>query len=458
MMRTVGFVAALFVIVSCSVSRGDLQPETGARIVAPRILKPTGNTKDVTRPLNTNSESSGGILQENVEIDDLVSVVMETHASLRAARERVQSAENRIPQASALPDPVLGNTYWPNRQRSLQTAGGRTVNQISLSQRVPWPKKLRSRAAVAAHEVEIGEANLKVLEQELAESTRLAYYDLWFIQRTIEIVETNRQLVADLIGVAEARYRTGGSQQDVLRAQLETDKLDEQLIELRWEQENVRAELGALVGRPVTFVATAAVSLESSSVPLELEKLIRAAEQCNPTIHGLNAEIARDQGKNTLAELQTYPDFNLGLGWSFLSDDDVLSPVANGRDNFSITLGVTIPMWREKLDAEKKEAAHQYSSSVNRRQAEWDRIKGQLRRLVAAAVAAREQTVLFEDRLIPRTEQTLSIATAAYRTEQTDFYRLIDLYQELLTHQLHLARTKANLFAIFARIERSVGC
>ncbi|QDV82293.1 Outer membrane efflux protein [Stieleria magnilauensis] len=286
----------------------------------------------------------------------------------------------------------------------------------------------------------------------------MAYYELWLASELIRIVDENTERVEDLIAVSEARYRTGGSQQDVLRAEIEGDRLEDQRIALRRQQEQARADLGALVRQPLHYMPTTVDQLNLDEAKPELDLLVAQAEQRNPMLQGLAAEIARDRAKESLACLQQYPDFQLGLGYSIINDNhDVLSRVANGHDNINFTVGVTLPIWRDKINAGIREAAHQRSSTALRLDAERDRVRGTLRRQVAAADAAIEQLELFRDRLIPRTEQTLQIATADYQGKKADFTDLIATYRELLSLQVQVARAQANLASTLAQIERIAG-
>lgn len=398
-------------------------------------------------------------MEQPYDLQSLIAQALASHPSIAAARQKVASVSNRIPQATALDDPMFNNTFWPIHDQALQTAGGRVGHQFGLSQKVPWPKKLDARGAVAQREVQVAQAEVAKAEREIVEAVRLAYYELWLADELGRIVEDNKELVNDLIKVSEARYKTGGSQQDVLRAESEGDRLEEQLISLRRQKEQARADLGTLVRQPVHLMPTAYNDLDVTEVAPQLEVLVASAEQCNPTLQGLAAEIARDRAKETIACLQKYPDFQLGLGYSIINDDSsVISPVANGHDNINFTVGITLPIWRDKINAGIREAAHQRNSTINRREAERDRLRGQLRRQVAAAYAAVEQLELFRDRLVPRTEQTLEIATTDYQGKKADFTDLVDIYRELLTLQVQVARTKATLASTLAQIERTVGC
>lgn len=392
-------------------------------------------------------------------LDALVVTALQSHPEVTAARQRVSAAVSRVPQARALPDPMFSNTFWPIHAHALQTAGGRIGNQMSLSQQVPWPTKLSAKANVASREIQIALADVAKVQADITESVKLAYFDLWMIEESLRIVQDNRELVDDLVTVSSARYRAGGSQQDVLRAESEGDKLDDQLIMLRGRREQARADLATLIGEPLEAMPTVAIAPNiPNSVP-NMDDLVAAIEACNPSLQGLAAEISRDRAKETVACLSQYPDLQFGIGWAIVSDDEeVLSPVANGHDNVNFTVGVTLPIWRDKIDAARREAAHQRASTQNRQQAQRDRLRGDLRRQIAAAYATIEQQRLLEERLIPRAQRALTIATADYQGQRTDFFNLIDLYQELLQHQVQLARNKASLASTLARIERIVGC
>ncbi|WP_235908930.1 TolC family protein [Roseiconus nitratireducens] len=405
------------------------------------------------------NEPSNMVRAEGQPIEALVSQALASHPRIQAARQRVAAATNVIPQARALPDPSFSNTFWPLHDQALQTAAGRIGNQMSLNQQIPYPEKLRSKARVASREVQIAQAEVEAIEREITESVRLAYYEVWFNTRAIEILEETKLLVDDLTEVAEARYKAGGSQQDVLRAQLENDRLDDQLVNLRKQKAVAQADLAALLQQPVGLIPETTAELDASASPTDIQSLIALAEQCNPSLRGLSWEIQRDREKQQLACLQQYPDFNVGVHWGLVNDNnDVISPVANGHDNLSFTFGTTLPIWREKINAGIREAGHRTASTTRRLEATRDEIYGKLRRLMAQADALIEQRDIYRERIVPRTEDTLKLAIADYRGERTDFFTLIETYRELLMFETQLARIEASLAGSVAQIDRTVGC
>jgi outer membrane protein TolC len=358
-----------------------------------------------------------------------------------------------------LPDPKLNNVFWPIHDQALQTAAGRVGNQLSISQAVPWPAKRRTQAMIVSHEARVAQAEIERIQRDVTESVRLAYYEVWFATRALGIVNETEQLISDLVKVAEARYRSGGTQQDVLRARLESDRLAEQRVHLTKQKRVAQADLAALVRQPVTLIAETADELELNDVPRQLDEMIALAEQCNPELKGLAWAFQRDREKHRLACLQKYPDLQFGLNWGLVSDDsNVLSPVADGHDQVNFSVGTTIPIWREKIHAGVREAANRSSSTAKILEAERDTLYGTLRRLLAQADALTEQRDIYQQRIIPRTEDTLTLAIADYRGRRTDFFSLVETYRELLMFETQLARIEASLAGTIARIEKAIGC
>jgi outer membrane protein TolC len=388
----------------------------------------------------------------------LIDRALTRHPEIAAARQRVAALRHSIVVASSLEDPQFRNTFWPIRDHALQTAGGRMGNQMMVSQKLPWPEKLAARSNVARRDVQVAIAEVQQAEQKVIESVRLAYQRLWLAEQHDAIVQENQQLAEELVTVAEARYAAGGTQSDVLRAIRERDELERDLIRLRKQRRQAAADLATLVGSPrEASFTTAGKPLHPASLP-ELDELVATAESLNPRLQGLAAEVARDRAKQTVACLERYPDFQLGVGWNLISDNqDVISPVADGHDNVNFSVGVTLPIWRDKLGALSGEAVHRRRSTESIRQAERDRVSGQLRQLIAEAEAVIEQLALFRDRLVPRTEELLEITTADYQVDKADFDEVIALFDELLQYRVQIVRAEAQLAATAARIERLVG-
>ena len=419
------------------------------------------STKDAAK---SDTVSLGVVVAESylnasaLSVESCVQIAVQSHPKVAAARARVAAAQHRIPQARSLADPMLNNNFFPIASNAQQTASGRMQNSISLTQAVPWPEKLRAKEAIAAREVCIAQAELESIEREIVESARLAYYEIWLAQRGQEIVRENQKLVDDLIRVAEGSYKSGGSQQDVINAEIERERLTRQQFELEGQSSAAQADLAALMQQPQSLSITTDMDLPFDNLPTRLENLVALAEQCNPELRGLGFEIQRDIQKRRLANLQRYSDFQFGAGYDFMTTSQALSPVADGVDNISFGVGMTLPVWREKIRAGVSESSAQVVSSARLRDAEKLSIVGRLRRLMAEIDSLDQQRAIFIERIIPRSEQALKIAMSEYTVRKTSFVQLTANYRELLTLKFQVIQLQASLAARIAQLERTVGC
>ncbi len=408
---------------------------------------------------NNHDEPSEPIAEKSpTGVDALIQQAIATHPKIQAARSRVSAAQSRIPQARALPDPMAETLFWPIVDNAQQLASGRMTNQLSLSQIVPWPEKLRAQAAVAAREVGIAQAEMREIEREIAESVRLAYYEVWFSEQAYRIVTDNRKLAEEVVQLAQNRFRSGGSQQDVIRAELEVEKREQQLLELDQQREVAQADLATLVQQPTVFSIETAKELPLSDVPTQLDTLLATAEQFNPTLQSLAWQIQRDLQKQRLASSQKYPDLTYGVQYGMMSANKAISPVADGIDNISFSVGTTLPIWKQKIQAGICQSTSETNSSVQLHQSERNSVAGRLRRLFQQAHSLEKQRLLYIEKIIPRAEQAFELSQSEYTVGKISFLQLIDNFSEVLMFQVEVARIEATLAGVLAQIERTVGC
>ena len=86
-----------------------------------------------------------------------------------------------------------------------------------------------------------------------------------------------------------------------------------------------------------------------------------------------------------------------------------------------------------------------------------DQTYGEIKELLAEALARRETIDLLKDSILPKSEQALEIAARDYATGSLDFLTLNSARQDVLRIQLEVARIEAELSKTLASLERAVG-
>ena len=184
---------------------------------------------------------------------------------------------------------------------------------LTLAQQFPWFGTLRLRGEVAERDVQVALAELAAAQLDTVAAVKRAYYDLYASQKTEEILTENRKILEDFRAIARERLATGGTQQDVLRAEVLISELDRELAN---NQQGIAAARSALarqlhVSPEADFRTLPELSL--AAVPAEIERLYQLAVAARPELQGRLAAVARDEKAVELARKRFYPNVTLGL-------------------------------------------------------------------------------------------------------------------------------------------------
>jgi len=198
-------------------------------------------------------------LPEDATLQDCLDYAQQNNPGLEAALNLWKAAAERVPQARTLPDPSLNY--------GLEAMPDSRQHMVTLNQMFPWPEKLSLRAAVAREEAEAARQQYEAAKVSLFFRVKDAYYEYYYLGRAVAVVRENRDLVKYLEEVARTRYKAGAAgHPDVIRAQVELGKLDDQLRTL----EDLRGASAARVNasnpdgklKPgITILATLGMSL-----------------------------------------------------------------------------------------------------------------------------------------------------------------------------------------------------
>ena len=139
---------------------------------------------------------------------------------------------------------------------------------FGASQEIPYPGKRGLRGNVAQHEIAISGAEKEVVTWDVITRLKLAYFQLAASQQVIAILERNQETAEQMQQAAEARYRVGqGTQQEVLRAQLQRTRLLNEISMQRREQAQAEVILKTLLNRPVGSADVIAEPLRLRQLP-----------------------------------------------------------------------------------------------------------------------------------------------------------------------------------------------
>lgn len=369
-------------------------------------------------------------------LSDLVQEALSNNPGLEAAMQRVLSAERMIPQAGSLPDPriTLGLMNLPINSFAFNQEP-MTGKQISIMQMFPFPGKLSLSAEMAEFEAAAVKYQQREISNHIVMIVKQTYYDLYAVDRALETVQKNKDLMGQLVQIAEIKYATGsGLQQDVLRAQVERSKLEDDMI--MWQQKRLAivAKLNAILNRPVGTP----IGPTSSELALpENEDLgfsPQDIENQRPLILAWKEKLGKSDTAIELARKDAWPGFAVGMGYSQRDD---LKNGAKMYDFLSVSVTLDIPLFygrkqgekiaQKKLDFEAAQA--EYRNVLNGVLAESESQKAELER-------NRKRVELYQGGIILQAEQSFESAQAGYQVGKVDFLNIVDNWMRLQTYEL----------------------
>ncbi|WP_169981023.1 TolC family protein [Tautonia rosea] len=391
-------------------------------------------------------------------VDDYIARALAENRAVQAAYFNVKALGHRIPQVTSLEDPVVSNTVYPSGSNGLQTATGFVPWNVLVAQQFPWFGTLALRGEAAEKDVQVAIAELATAQLDVVEAVKRAYADLYANEQSARILEQNRELVEDFIAIARIQYESGQtSQQDVLSAEVALADLDREFVGIRQGIESARADLAELMHiTPEAPLQTTLVP-PAGDVPGQIDRLYRLAVASRPELKGRLAAVARDAVAVELAKKRSAPNVTLGFNYGLVSEEDSVSPVANGNDNIGLFVGFNLPIYRRKIDGAILEAQARAVADAKLYDAERDGIYRELKDLLSRAQAQRETLDLFQESILPRARDALDIAVTDYQAGRVDFLTLISAWREVLQIELQVARFEAELGKSLASLERAVG-
>lgn len=378
--------------------------------------------------------------------DDLASWVLEVNPGLSAIQSAAEAAAYRVEPAGSLDDPMLRYAVAPltaNADRSLN-------QQLSFSQKLPWPGTLAARKAAARHEAVAADRGVDALRLRIIAQTKSAHAEWRFVHEGLAIYHANKRLLDELIAAALTRYAAGSAlKQDVLQAEVERANLDKYLLLLAKQQANVRARINALLNRAPETPIPAPAKIPVRSTPPALEALQVLALGQHPELSRLDAQISASRSRVTLAEKAFYPNFEVGVAYNGVMDDPDKRPL--------IGVSINLPFDRSKRRAELSRAkadTHRAQWSLVERRAE---LLSDLARARAEVLEARSSIALYTNKLVPLAAEYLEAALADYQSGSGAFLNVITAEQRKLSADLELARARSDYARRLAELERWVG-
>jgi outer membrane protein TolC len=376
-------------------------------------------------------------------LDDAIRIAGERRDEIQVARARTRAGEARPAIVSALDDPMIA----PSLDHLPFTMGGADVS-VTIEQRIPLSGVRGHRRGSALADVERLRADADRTALDVGIQAANAFLMLQERRRTSELVAGQIAFARDVVSAANARYASGTApQSDVLRAEVDVARLDALARALVSEVRGAEAMLNASLGLDVDLPVPPLEPLVLAAAPPPWAS-IKAALTTRPELAAGRAGVARAEAEVQVMRDMFRPMLTVRTGPA--------SSMAAGR-GWMAMVGISLPVWRDKLRAGVAEARAMQAMSEADLRAMTRMIDGDAAVAVHQLQAARDRQSALTADVLPRARMAIEPAVAGYASGQLPLVSVIEAVQALWLIQSELIVADTELGLAWVRLGRALG-
>jgi outer membrane protein TolC len=389
-----------------------------------------------------------------LDLGALLDTLASRSPRLRAARAAAAAAASRVSGASTLPDPVvqLGvmNLGLPDLAADMPAS---MAPSVQVMQAVPFPGKLGLRGEMAGASREMAEAGAEEAWWEIRDEASARFYEIWSLDRRLEVMGETLGLLGDFQTVAQARYASGeGRQADVLRADVEVARIRAEIRRMETLRRAAAARLNGLLDRPgSTPVPSPQLGPPPAAIP-GIDTLRTWARESRPALRRTRLALSRAETRVSLARREIWPDLTVGVSYGRRDAGVEIQHMASAMVGFSVPIHAGS---RQLAVREEAEAMVRMSDAdLAELQA---RVDARVAELVAELDRARSLVELYRTEVLPQARANVESALSSYRVGEVDFATLVDAQLAVDGYEAELYELRADYGRALAALESTLG-
>jgi cobalt-zinc-cadmium efflux system outer membrane protein len=371
------------------------------------------------------------------QVNEWSEVLRTNHPALRAAQSRSSAAALNAQGVRRWDDPMamLGGSIYNRRWMSPEDEGDLSYG---VEQKLPIFGKERAARTLADTEVDRAETEAEARFQELRRDLAKALFALALTEETARLGREDLAWLDTVVTAAEARYAGGmGGSFEVLRLQNErarrATQWTNQVHQVAAAHSTVNRALGRDLAAPLPPFA-----LPEIGVPVAYTtNLIRMALRYEPRLQVLARERRTAEATVEVTRRSQRPDLALGVEGRQFSGD------GGFRDGF-FSVKLNLPWfnranYRRDLarDRDRLRATEHDQTEAAQMLAE------EIHHLTIEIEAAHREAVSYRDEILPRAQQALESAQAAWSNGRGMMLDVLEARRMLVESRLMLARAIA---------------
>ncbi|WP_010585111.1 TolC family protein [Schlesneria paludicola] len=338
----------------------------------------------------------------------------------RAAAD-VEAARGRAYQAGLYPNPVA-------QGGATQLAGNESQYYFGLSQEIVTKHKLQLNQSAATREVYQAELHFVQTRFALLTAVRQTFFLALASQRRVDVLTKLLDITRNSATAAE-RMRAAGetSKADTLLFEIELEKAEVALENAQAQLAAARRQLAAVIGVREMNIGRIVGNLRISLDEAMAQILIDGYVPYNAQVQVAEQEVERSRILLQRAQVEPFPNITVYGGYQ--------NQLLGVRDMGLLNASIPIPVWNRNQG--NIAAAHAH---IHRATADVGQVQNQIARMMAEGIGrykvADQQARRFEEKIVPKAREGVTIIQEAFANGQFDSFRLLQSQRGLVESNL----------------------
>ena len=378
-----------------------------------------------------------GILRGQT-LNDYLKEAGENHPGLKAAWHEYYAALEKVPQVGTLPDPMLSFGVFVS---PIETRLGPQQLKVSFSQMFPWFGTLKEKEKAAAEKAKIEYQQFLDLKNQVYQQVKTQWYQLYKTGRAISITKENLDILNSLKTLSRRNYETGKSEMaDLLRINVNIREQENRLDDLQEQLSTQKTEFNLLLNRSGkdTLVTPGSIQLDTFNT-----LAYRDSVRKNPKLTALSHKQTALEHQYEVYKKKGYPSISLGLDYAVLGNREDMQVAQNGRDVIMPMVGISLPLYREKYKAMKRETKMKLEAVRNEQKNRLNNLSSQYEKAEEQYLDAVRKVDLYKEQ-VEETERIYNLLKTNYSADGENFFELLRTRLMVQKFELKLEKAKAN--------------
>lgn len=449
---------------------------------------------------------------ENDSLLKYIEIAIRNNPGVMQKFTQYQAALQKIPQAGSLSDPQLDIGVFLS---PMELMSGYQVAEMKLMQMFPWFGVLRNAKDEMSQMANASFEQFRDAKLQVSYDVQKAWNDLYRIRYDIRISEKNLDILKIIERLALIRYKTapagnqggtssgqaiipgasqnrssGGSsamqgmtgsqgggniqsaQQSsqmqsgsmestsgtadlsgIYRIQIESGDLRNNIALLQSEEKTAMALFNSYLNRPPEMPVITGDTLVTANIDRALASGQDSINANNPMLKMIDYERQSYEARKKMVTGMGYPMVGVGVNYSLINRSEMSTSEMNGKDMVMPMVSVTLPVYRKKYKAMKKEADLLGAAASQNYQATANSLHTEYFRSVQLYQDAQRRAKLYDEQY-QLASKTFEIMLKSFSATSTDLTDVLRVRQQMLDYEINKVQALTDLNTAVAGLRR----